>query len=262
MPIVYASRTLGETEKNYSISEKEMLAAIWGMEKFEYFLKGREFTLVTDHIALKAINEKGELKSARISRWIERIQQFNFEVEYKPGESIPHHVDGLSRLAKDATCNKIDTRISTEIHNDVMKIHEQLVHRDAKSTCQEYNRLNHNKITESECKKILKNCVNCKLYNPVRVGRSRDIKAYSMGEKVTFDIIGPIEGKYIIAAIDYFTRYGFARVLKNRESQGVLKFLKEIHKIIPVKTLISDSAKESISRRLKTGVMLMILRDI
>ncbi|KAF9743553.1 Retrovirus-related Pol polyprotein from transposon, partial [Nosema granulosis] len=141
MPIMYASRTLGETEKNYSISEKEMLAAIWGIEKFEYFLKGREFTLVTDHIALKAINEKGELKSARISRWIERIQQFNFKVEYKPGESIPH-VDGLSRLAKDVTCNKIDTSISTEILNDVMKVHEQLVHRGAKSTCQEYNRLN------------------------------------------------------------------------------------------------------------------------
>jgi hypothetical protein len=44
-----------------------MLTALWGMEKFSYFLRKGTFTLITDHIVLKAPNEKGEIKkNARI----------------------------------------------------------------------------------------------------------------------------------------------------------------------------------------------------
>ncbi|MGL4849714.1 MAG: RNase H-like domain-containing protein [Clostridium sp.] len=250
MPIMFASRTLSETEKNYSISEKEMLAALWSMEKFEYFLKGREFILITDHIALKALNSKGEIKSARIIRWIERIQQFNFKVEYKPGEDIPH-VDGLSRLAQSSREVSVNMIENTEKESKILSLHEELVHRGGKITTEEYNKRYKDKISEIECRKVLESCVECKLYNPIRVGRPRDIQAYEMGEKTAFDIIGPIEGKYIITAIDYFTRFGFAKVLKSRESKGLVKFLEEVYKVIPMKTLISDSAKENLSKEVE-----------
>jgi hypothetical protein len=95
-PIAFASRKMIPAEKNYSISEKEMLAALWGMEHFQYFLRGKEFELITDHRALQALNTKGEIKSARIQRWTERLQNFSFSVTYKQGKEIPH-VDALSR---------------------------------------------------------------------------------------------------------------------------------------------------------------------
>ena len=76
--IAFASRTLNNAERNHSITKKEMLGAIWAMEHFQYYLKGREFTLVTDHKALEALNNKNEIKSARIQRWIERINNFDF----------------------------------------------------------------------------------------------------------------------------------------------------------------------------------------
>lgn len=47
-PIAFVSRKLGGTERNYSITEKEMLAGMWGMENFTYFLYGREFEWITD----------------------------------------------------------------------------------------------------------------------------------------------------------------------------------------------------------------------
>jgi hypothetical protein len=249
MPIMYASRTLSETEQNYSISEKEMLAALWGMEKFQYFLKGREFTLITDHIALKALTEKGEIKSARISRWIERIQEFNFNVEYKPGKAIPH-VDGLSRLASSEICNISIESTNNDIKENVLKLHEKLVHRGSKITTEEYNKINTDKVTLEEVRKILENCMTCKIYNPVRVGKPRYIGAYAMGDKVAFDIIGPFNDKYIIAGIDYFTRYAFASVIPNRETKHIVKFIQTIHDVIPIKTLISDSAKENTSKDL------------
>ena len=56
--ICYASRALAKTEQNYQNLEQEALGTIWGMEKFHYFLYGKEFTLETDQKALVSIHKK------------------------------------------------------------------------------------------------------------------------------------------------------------------------------------------------------------
>ena len=56
--ICYASRTLTKTEQNYQNLEREALGTIWGMEKFHYFLYGKEFTLETDQKTLVSIYKK------------------------------------------------------------------------------------------------------------------------------------------------------------------------------------------------------------
>ena len=47
-PVMFASRALTGAEKNYQNLERECLVTIWGMEKFHYFLYGKQFTLETD----------------------------------------------------------------------------------------------------------------------------------------------------------------------------------------------------------------------
>ena len=42
--ICFASRALTKTEQNYQNLERGALGTIWGMEKFDYFLYGKEFT--------------------------------------------------------------------------------------------------------------------------------------------------------------------------------------------------------------------------
>ena len=37
-PIAYGSRHLNDTEKNYSIGELELLAVVWGLEKFQFHI--------------------------------------------------------------------------------------------------------------------------------------------------------------------------------------------------------------------------------
>ena len=54
-PVMFASRALTGSERNYQNLERECLATIWGMEKFHYFLYGKEFTLETDQKPLVSI---------------------------------------------------------------------------------------------------------------------------------------------------------------------------------------------------------------
>ena len=53
--ISYASRSLTETERRYSQTEKEALALIWACEKFHPYIYGTPFELVTDHKPLEVI---------------------------------------------------------------------------------------------------------------------------------------------------------------------------------------------------------------
>ena len=51
--IAYASRKLQTHEKNYTPFLLEMQAAIWGMDHFSTYLRGRHFTLYSDHKPLE-----------------------------------------------------------------------------------------------------------------------------------------------------------------------------------------------------------------
>ena len=56
--VCYASRALTKTEKNDQNLEREALGTMLGMEKFHYFLYGKEFTLETDQRPLVSIYTK------------------------------------------------------------------------------------------------------------------------------------------------------------------------------------------------------------
>ena len=94
--IAYASRALSDTENRYSQTEKEALAIIWAVEHFHLFIYGSEFTLVTDHKPLEIIYGQRTAKtSARIGKWVLRLQPYAFKIVYKSGTNNP--ADYLSR---------------------------------------------------------------------------------------------------------------------------------------------------------------------
>ena len=53
--ICYASRSLTDTEKRYSQTEREALALVWACERFHAWLFGSDFELLTDHKPLETI---------------------------------------------------------------------------------------------------------------------------------------------------------------------------------------------------------------
>ena len=74
-PIAFGSRYLNDTEKKYSIGELELLAVVWGLEKFRFYFYGRKVHLYTDHQALELLtkrNRSNKQYSARLTRWLDR----------------------------------------------------------------------------------------------------------------------------------------------------------------------------------------------
>ena len=95
--IYYASKTLNEAQRNYTTTEKEMLAVVFALEKFRQYLIGTKTIIYTDHAAIKYLLSKKEAKQ-RLIRWVLLLQEFSLEIKDKKGcENVV--ADHLSRLS-------------------------------------------------------------------------------------------------------------------------------------------------------------------
>ncbi|CAM9676515.1 unnamed protein product [Heterosigma akashiwo] len=83
-PIVHASKCLNIHQKRYSTTEKEGLAVVWAVDLFKSMLIGKNFTVETDHSALRQLLTTKD-PSGRLARWVLKLQQYDIDVLYSPG---------------------------------------------------------------------------------------------------------------------------------------------------------------------------------
>jgi len=87
---------LNDAQRNYSTTEKELLAVVFALEKFRSYLLGTKIIVYSDHAALRYLMTKKEAKP-RLIRWILLLSEFDLEIKDEKG--IENRVaDHLSRL--------------------------------------------------------------------------------------------------------------------------------------------------------------------
>ena len=110
-PVGYASRSLKPAERNYAQIEKEMLAAVFGLEKFHHYTYGASsVTVITDHKPLVPIMNKPLSKAPkRLQAMMMRMQPYTVNMVYQPGSQLII-ADTLSRapLPVSASSNEHD----------------------------------------------------------------------------------------------------------------------------------------------------------
>ena len=95
-PVSYASKKLSDREKRYATIERECLALVWAIKKFQVYLYGKTFVLQTNHQPLSYI-DRCKVENPRIMRWAMFLQSYSIQIEaIKGSENVG--ADYMSRI--------------------------------------------------------------------------------------------------------------------------------------------------------------------
>ena len=86
-PVAFGSKTLTSCERRYANIERELLAIVWGAQKFHTYVYGRRVIVETDHKPLESIFRK-PLNDAppRLQRMLLKLTKYDLDVRYVPGK--------------------------------------------------------------------------------------------------------------------------------------------------------------------------------
>ena len=95
-PIYYASKALTSAEKNYQNLEREAQAAVWGMEKFHYFLYGRNgrkfrssISILPSQVLNDRISKQRELIAKKEGKFYASTQDFQIKaLPFEAGQNV------------------------------------------------------------------------------------------------------------------------------------------------------------------------------
>ena len=98
-PVAFLSKSLNETERNYKIHDKEMLAIIKGLEAWRHLLEGvqSKFEIWTDHKNLEYFMKVQKL-NRRQARCALYLSRFDFTLKHVAGSKM-RKADRLSKRA-------------------------------------------------------------------------------------------------------------------------------------------------------------------
>jgi hypothetical protein len=94
-PVAFLSKSLDARMSRWDTPQKEGYAIFYALDKFDYLLRDRRFTLRTDHANLTRLRENYSTNK-KVQRWLTCFQHYDIDFEYIKG-SDNVVADGLSR---------------------------------------------------------------------------------------------------------------------------------------------------------------------
>ena len=118
--VVYSSRTLSSSERNYSVIQRECLAIIFALTQFQHHLLGCKFSLLTDHASLQWLSS--QKIECLLARWALSFQEYDFTITYRKGTEN-RNADALSRQSDQLDDHLAATAIDSQFTED-LKLHQ------------------------------------------------------------------------------------------------------------------------------------------
>ena len=232
--ICCASRTLNNVETNYSITKKECLAIVWGVQVFRPFLVATHFEILTDHYALQWLRSM-KSTSAILHRWAAALEDYRFTIIHRPGK-LQGHVDALSRLPTENLAFTLEGKIKVseeKAETVITEVHRQ-GHLGENKTWKAFNRKYPTPQGRKKCREVVRTCPECQLgkdYKAQHVPKGH-INSPGPWETVSIDVVGPlpVDGKgnrYIVTMMDVYSRYLIASPVRNHKASTVSRCLYE-----------------------------------
>ena len=95
-PLAYISRSLGPKLQGLSLYEKELLAVVFAVQKWEQYLMSNHFIIRTDQKSLKWLLQQ-RIFTPFQQFWLAKLMGFDYDIVYKKG-SENEAADALSRV--------------------------------------------------------------------------------------------------------------------------------------------------------------------
>jgi hypothetical protein len=274
LPIAYASRNLNNAEKNYSTSEKELLAIVWGIKHFKPYLYGRKFKIASDHKPLTWIMNLKD-PGSRLLRWRIKLEEYDYEIVYKKG-ALNTNADALSRIntiVKDET-GKPMGEIGNEKKQQILyEYHDAPLggHRGMNKTYKAMKAKFSWPHMKKEIEEYIKKCKSCqvnKLLGPKgKAPMEITTTAEHPFEKCSLDIVGPLPetnrgNKYILTFQDDLSKLVTAIPIAQQDANTVARefVLNIILKMGTPKHILTDQGTNFLSDLFKNSCKLLKIK--
>ena len=287
----FMSRTFSDTEKRYSTIEREATAILWALDKWHYFLLGRQFTIETDHKPLQWLLTKVDLPG-KLGRLALHLQQYDIAgIEYVRGEDNVM-ADALSRieigLIRAKPSDTLETMMAREPNKFVKKDGKvYLLENGAERLCvdsqdekkailaavhDEAGHLGIYKCTEAvrlrfywphwknDVKLHLKKCFTCQTkkddiepHKEEMIARESD----EVFERVHLDLCGPLTDSdgytYVAVLQDAYSKWVEAKPLDDTRAKTIIRWLQRdvFSRFGEPKMLTTDGGTQFDSREFK-----------
>jgi hypothetical protein len=153
--VSFGSRSLSKEERNYSVSEKECLAVLFGIKSFRPYLYGKHFKVYTDHSSLSWLLHLKD-PNGRLARWALQLQANDFTIYHRAGKDNGN-ADTLSRnplLVRMVTTRRTMKKNKSNSSSNVIQVPDVVVN-DSRGGIQDEVKMNSNQDLKTDVENII-----------------------------------------------------------------------------------------------------------